>query len=401
MRVTRENSLGVLFPDIFEIWDFTRNKMTPYQVGKGSSFKIHLLCDLGHSYSAWAGEIKRGGGGCSYCFKKKVLKGFNDLESLNPDIAKSWDHLINKTTPDVVMQRSNKKYWWICPTGHPYETTPDKRVSGQGCPYCASIRVWEGFNDLASKYPEIALEWSPKNNKSAKEISFASSSKKYWWECSLGHSWDATIHHRTGEKNGCPYCSGRKPIKGETDFATLAPELVCEWSSKNTKEPYEITRFSNIKRIWDCTFCKSEWQATPDNRRTVGCHKCKTNMRAETDLYDYLAENLDMEVHHNIDHKYKIERNDEGRYKTFIPDIVIPSMSLIVEHDGLYWHDVMEDRLKNQAASEAGYDVLRVVQGSKKEIAEYIKLNDWDFLYSGKLNDKKLQNILNKIIQEE
>ena len=33
----------------------------------------------------------------------------------------------------------------------------------------------------------------------------AKSNKKVWWKCSLGHSWQATISHRT-EGTGCPHC---------------------------------------------------------------------------------------------------------------------------------------------------------------------------------------------------
>ena len=33
----------------------------------------------------------------------------------------------------------------------------------------------------------------------------AKSNKKVWWKCELGHSWQASISHRTAG-TGCPHC---------------------------------------------------------------------------------------------------------------------------------------------------------------------------------------------------
>ena len=41
----------------------------------------------------------------------------------------------------------------------------------------------------------------------------------------------ATILNRV-QGNGCPFCSGKRPVPGKTDFATLHPELAEEWDWK-------------------------------------------------------------------------------------------------------------------------------------------------------------------------
>jgi hypothetical protein len=60
-----------------------------------------------------------------------------------------------------------------------------------------------GFNDLKTKFPEIAAEaygWDP--------ATFAAGTgRKAKWKCSLGHTWIATINSRTNSGNGCPYCA--------------------------------------------------------------------------------------------------------------------------------------------------------------------------------------------------
>ena len=57
-----------------------------------------------------------------------------------------------------------------------------------GCSFCGGKRVLAGFNDLNSKFPEIAKEadgWDPKTVA-------ASSNKKFAWHCKNGHSFIAS-----------------------------------------------------------------------------------------------------------------------------------------------------------------------------------------------------------------
>lgn len=35
--------------------------------------------------------------------------------------------------------------------------------------------------------------------------------------------------------SGCPYCAGKRPIKGETDLATMHPELIIDWDFEKTR----------------------------------------------------------------------------------------------------------------------------------------------------------------------
>lgn len=49
------------------------------------------------------------------------------------------------------------------------------------------------------------------------------------WICGRGHKWTASIEKRVTRNQGCPYCSGRVAIPGETDIATTNPELMFMW----------------------------------------------------------------------------------------------------------------------------------------------------------------------------
>ena len=114
----------------------------------------------------------------------KVIKGVNDFETLYPDMAKEWHPTANgKLLPSEVAYRSNKKYFWLCSNGHTYETTPDHRVRGSGCPYCGNKKVLLGFNDLKTKYPHLIVEWDYEKNDKNPEDYVYSLAKKVNWIC--------------------------------------------------------------------------------------------------------------------------------------------------------------------------------------------------------------------------
>ena len=60
------------------------------------------------------------------------------------------------------------------------------------------------------------------------------SKRKVWWRCEKGHSWQASVCSRAGDGAGCPYCTGRRPMPGETDLASQFPDIAAQWHpSKN------------------------------------------------------------------------------------------------------------------------------------------------------------------------
>lgn len=177
----------------------------------------------------------------------------------NPQIAAEWDgeantHLDLETDGMSV----NQKAWWICERGHHYDMFVYSRtIDGQGCPYCKGKRTMAGFNDLASKRPDVLAKWDyEKNTELTPQEVTESSHKLVWWKCEQGHSWQARVQSITQlkeGKSGCPYCSGRFPIKGENDLATLFPEVAKEWCHElNGCAPDEVTAQSDRRCWWIC-----------------------------------------------------------------------------------------------------------------------------------------------------
>ena len=138
----------------------------------------------------------------------------NSLLALNPELCKEWNYEKNKTTPDMYSPNSNSKVWWKCSLGHEWRTSIDVRNVGRECPYCSNNKVWPGFNDLASKRPDLLKEWHPTKNTDLDPTKvLPGSGQKAWWICSEGHEWQAEISSRN-KGAGCPECYNKRRKAG-------------------------------------------------------------------------------------------------------------------------------------------------------------------------------------------
>lgn len=133
-------------------------------------------------------------------------------------------------TPDAVTCHSRQKVWWIDRLGHEWQQEIYSRTAlCRGCPFCAGRKVLAGFNDLASTHPALSAQWDwEKNFDLTPQMVMAGNSRKVWWRCEKGHSWQATIASRASGC-GCPVCANRKILPGFNDFATTHPALAAEW----------------------------------------------------------------------------------------------------------------------------------------------------------------------------
>ena len=93
-----------------------------------------------------------------------MLKGFNDLATLYPELAKEWHPFYNgDVRPADVITGSNTRYWWQCAFGHSWQTSVAHRQEGQNCPVCARLaaaakkkRTWQEKRER--KYAAIVEE---------------------------------------------------------------------------------------------------------------------------------------------------------------------------------------------------------------------------------------------------
>lgn len=143
----KKKSLAEVRPELLPQWG-TSNEFSPEDVSYGSNKKVWWVCEKGHTWQATVKNRVLAGSGCPYCEHRAVLKGYNDLQTLFPDVAKTWSPK-NESSPSEVSPSSNKAVLWVCENGHEWKARVADRTEGHGCPYCAGQRVWKGFNDLA------------------------------------------------------------------------------------------------------------------------------------------------------------------------------------------------------------------------------------------------------------
>ena len=271
------NDLVTINPGLAAEWHPIKNcELTPSAAMPKSSKKVWWLGGCGHEWEATISS-RSNGGGCPYCSGKKVLRGFNDLATVNPNLASEWHYEKNgNLLPEQVTAHSGRKVWWLGKCGHEWQAAVACREDGHGCPYCSGRLALAGFNDLVTSNPYLAAEWHPTKNGALLPTQVtAGSSKKVWWLGGCGHEWEATISSRSNG-GGCPYCSGKKVLRGFNDLATVNPNLASEWHYEKNGNllPEQVTAHSG-RKVWWLGKCGHEWETSINNRANgANCPFC-------------------------------------------------------------------------------------------------------------------------------
>jgi DNA-directed RNA polymerase subunit RPC12/RpoP len=135
-RVNETNSVTALRPDMASQWHPIKNRdLTPCDITLGSDKKVWWLGDCGHEWDSPVSS-KMNGQGCPYCDNKKILIGFNDMWTTNPELAKL---LLNPEDGYKHTHRSNKKIDWKClDCGNVIKNKSPNSVNGNfSCPICS------------------------------------------------------------------------------------------------------------------------------------------------------------------------------------------------------------------------------------------------------------------------
>ena len=143
-------------------WNYEKNgNLNPALLSIGAHDKVWWKCREGHEWVA-AIYSRASGIGCPYCSGKKVLPGWNDLQTLYPEIAKEWDGDKNELLPSQVRPQSNKIVWWRCQKcSHEWLAAISHRVRGRNCPKCGrNITIASHFKaiknmETGTVYPSI------------------------------------------------------------------------------------------------------------------------------------------------------------------------------------------------------------------------------------------------------
>ena len=331
----------------------------------------------------------------------KLIKGQNDLLSQYPDCINEWDFKKNHPlSPDTITAGSSKKVWWICSKGHSYEQSINLHIiRGYSCPYCSHQKVFAGYNDLETLFPDIAKEWHPSKNAELTPSNVtAYSQKKVWWLCPMGHSYEQTVERRVRRGSACYYCSGHKVLKGFNDLASVNPSLAVEWHpSKNAPlTPYEVTAGSG-KRVWWLCPIGHEYQATIHDRNTDNTQCPICNLRVQTSFPEQATFFYVHKLYSDAINKYK-----PAFLGSMELDIYIPSIHTGIEFDGANWHQSDEqyerDIRKYKLCQENHVKLIRIKEKNTRNWVDNAQTADVVYTISKVKKTGELETVLKVIL---
>ena len=125
------NDFATVCPDKVK---YMVNKSLATKIGKFSDVNVEWQCDKGHRWKTLPMNLENHW--CPVCCNKKVIVGFNDLATTNPDIVKE---LVDKSIATKVTRGSGKKVEWQCDKGHKWYAKIYSRTGNNstGCPVCS------------------------------------------------------------------------------------------------------------------------------------------------------------------------------------------------------------------------------------------------------------------------
>jgi very-short-patch-repair endonuclease len=205
----------------------------------------------------------------------------HSLINTNNDLCYEWNYDKNiNLRPEMFTSGSKEIVWWKCREGHEWKAAINSRTSDKGCPICSNRILLQGFNDLQTVFPSIARQWDYKKNSKKPNDYLSGAINKVWWICDEGHSYQAKICDRTTKNHprGCPFCSGKRIVIGDNDFASVHPDLASDWDYKlNQNKPSEYSRCSGKFVWWKCkceSFPHSYYMSIDARVRGYGCPYC-------------------------------------------------------------------------------------------------------------------------------
>ena len=373
-QVSPTNSLSSQYPELVKEWHPTKNgELIPSEFTSGSGQKVWWKCNQGSDHEWLASIVKRTSGrNCPICSGQKVVKS-TSLASTHPLLLKEWSFEKNLISPHEISTGSNNKdIWWQCAKdkSHLWQTCPNERKRGRGCPFCAGRRIGDN-NNLLSVYPDIAAEWNySRNGYLNPENVTHGSGKIVWWKCPKGedHEWQTSISNRVRKKVGCPICANYVIVESNS-LGTRDPELSKQWhpNKNGALTPFNVGAGSDKKVWWKCPKGEDhEWPATIVNRyKGKGCPFCTLTPQSRQEL----TISFELALFFNINPKgFKTRRT--GRLWTI--DIYIQDLNLGIEFDGKYWHKDKRDldKLKTKHLTDAGFHIMRIREEPLKAITD-------------------------------
>lgn len=349
-------SLQEVAPELAKEWHPTKNgDLTPSDVYANSGIPVWWLGDCGHEYDMDPCHRMQGNG-CPFCAGKRVLVGFNDLQTNYPEIASEWDENDpSGLTPTTVTQFSGKELQFICDTHGPYKKKVITRtLLGEGCPECAKEKrnqrialVGQNFKKTHDQFVEEVAEKNPTMKILGKYVDAKHPVKSICTKCNtVAMRFPGNLLH-----GGCVTCMQEDMRMSEDEFKKRLAR-----ANPDVKLVGEYTMASE-KALFKCVKCGYRWRTVGTSvLRGSGCSKCCNGMGAsipEKAVYYYVSRHF-----RGVKENAHPDIPGLGRKEI---DIWIPSINTALEYDGSAWHkDTDKDLKKDTILHEAGARMIRI-----------------------------------------
>ena len=415
------------FPELFNEIDIEKTKeffpdINLDKIYSYSSKIVYWVCDFGKNHS-YPMQIKKKTAGhkCPYCQNKKILPGFNDLQTRYPNIAKDFCSELNGITPDKLMPYNKTKYKWKCPEcGLIYECSSKERVSPSflyKCPCCSGHKVFLGINDLETwckknNRLDILEEWDNDRNKIKPSEITPNSTKLIFWKCKYcGHIYKKSPNNRM--YSGCNNCRidrlkissylvrENKSYQLGNTILNKSPENFLQIDFFNIIRNFDYINlhkmpvYSNKKIFWICNNCNKSFFMSPAHKilSNESCSLCyKHSSAPELLCLHYFHKYLD----DNISSCIKID-NWEA-------DIFSELYKTCCEYDGVKYHNENDknnnrkESIKNNLFISKGYKVFRIKEALVPK--QDIKTNNMNTYYISNKYDNKYFSRLQEILTD-
>ena len=124
---------------------YSKDNDFPFEDGVVSDHTYRLwTCEHGHEFEDSFNNIYKRGFRCPYCESVKVLQGFNDFATLEPEYAQDYDETLNgNTASDVLI--NNRPAYFKCKNGHSFKRPVIQHIKSNGvCPICNGTFLQKG-----------------------------------------------------------------------------------------------------------------------------------------------------------------------------------------------------------------------------------------------------------------
>ena len=385
-----------------ELWDYDLNGgCTPKDIGCGSNKKYFFKCSRGlhDSEEKRINDLTTGNTklrcNCCNSIGQYLIDNYGE-----DALEKRWDSEKNgNLNPFEISKNSNKKVWIKCPRGlHKSEEKIINNLTNGNtsikCKYCNSYYQWCIDNNETEQLDLWDYEL---NNCTPKDVDY-SSHKKCWFKCPRGlhKSEEKRINDLTTGNTSikCKYCNsiGQYLID---NYGEDALEKYWDYNKNGNLNPFEISSGSH-KKVW----IKCQEDEKHDSYSVTcycftlygnRCPICKES-HGERKIRDYLRKN-DIEF---IPQKTFPKLVGTGN-KPLSYDFHIPYKNLLIEFQGIQHYEPTDFNNEGMEQAEKNFEKQQEHDGRKRD---YAKQNNIDLLEISYLEEDKIEEILDKIFNE-